>query len=229
MAHGMVRPYPRPRIAASRHRIDDGRRWRRPDGRGAHCISICPDDPQGLDDPDCRYIVGVLFGHAMGEGEGVSCASRCRCRAAWSGTGWLRGAMPCSRTTAPALRCTGPGARSTVTGCPPPSEALRDDPPLKLCMTLSDRVPPEKLVTEIYSRIRAGGGSPGWATRLSTVCRMSAVQPARLAATASCRAAVIAAPIAVPFQPRCRQSVDTAAVSTASAASSARCNRSRCG
>jgi AraC family transcriptional regulator len=33
-------------------------------------LSICPDDPQGPDDPHCRYVAGVVFGYAMANGEG---------------------------------------------------------------------------------------------------------------------------------------------------------------
>lgn len=34
-------------------------------------LSICPDDPQGPDDPDCRYLAGLLFGYAMADGSGT--------------------------------------------------------------------------------------------------------------------------------------------------------------
>jgi AraC family transcriptional regulator len=34
-------------------------------------ISLCPDDPQGPDDPNCRYVAGVIFGFAMAHGQGA--------------------------------------------------------------------------------------------------------------------------------------------------------------
>lgn len=36
----------------------------------ASCIALVPDDPKGPDDPHCRYVAGVIFGHALANGEG---------------------------------------------------------------------------------------------------------------------------------------------------------------
>jgi AraC family transcriptional regulator len=36
----------------------------------ASTISIAPDEPQGPDDPHCRYVAGVVFGYRLFDGHG---------------------------------------------------------------------------------------------------------------------------------------------------------------
>ena len=39
--------------------------------RVATCMSLSPDDPQGPDDPDCRFVAGVVFGYSLPDGNGA--------------------------------------------------------------------------------------------------------------------------------------------------------------
>lgn len=116
----------------------------------ASCIALVPDDPQGPDDAHCRYVAGVVFGHALATGEG--------------------------RCTQPAIALTGslawwtiaPGRHAVFTHCGPydtlhhswtaiyrdwlPASglALRDAPPLELVLTDPSRTPPAELLTELW-------------------------------------------------------------------------------
>jgi AraC family transcriptional regulator len=113
-------------------------------------ISLCPDEPQGPDDPACRYVAGVLFGHHMATGEG-------------QGT---RPEVPLTGTLA--WQDLAPGRYAVFTHIgpytglhqawraiyadwlPASGETLRDSPPLELCINTPDTAPPEKLHTEIW-------------------------------------------------------------------------------
>ncbi|MEI7444154.1 MAG: AraC family transcriptional regulator [Burkholderiales bacterium] len=39
--------------------------------RAASWIALSPDDPKGPDDPDCRYVAGVVFGLSLHDGRGT--------------------------------------------------------------------------------------------------------------------------------------------------------------
>jgi AraC family transcriptional regulator len=114
------------------------------------CIALSPDEPQGPNDPECRYMAGVLFGHDLFHGQG-DC-------------------------TQPGLPCTGslawtpisPGRYAVFTHIGPydslhrtwdaiyqgwlpfSGERPRESPPMELSVNSPDTTPPEKLHTEIW-------------------------------------------------------------------------------
>ncbi len=113
-------------------------------------ISIVPDEHQGPDDPHCRYVAGIVFGHEMASGQGTS----------------QQPDLPLSGTLA--WQTLAPGRYAVFTHIGPyttlyqawdtiyadwlPSSnlTLRDVPPMELCINTPQTAPPEKLHTEIW-------------------------------------------------------------------------------
>jgi AraC family transcriptional regulator len=122
----------------------------------ASVMSLSPDDPRGPDDPHCRFIAGVVFGHAMATGAG-------RC---------AKPELPLTGSLA--WQDLAPGRYAVFTHIgpydglyrswtaiyrdwlPASGEALRDTPPLELCITTPRDTPPEALHTEIWIPLQNG-------------------------------------------------------------------------
>jgi len=114
------------------------------------CISLMPDDPQGPDDPHCRYVAGLVFGYAMVDGSG-----ECE-QPDIPLTGSLAWQMLASGRYAVFLH-TGPydTLHQSWTAIyrdwlPTSGETLRDDPPLELVLNDPQSTPPAELMTEIW-------------------------------------------------------------------------------
>lgn len=118
--------------------------------QAASWICLAPDDAQGPDDPHCRYVAGVIFGHDLATGEG-------RCEQpdihlsgslAWQAIAPGRHAVfthigpyeGLHRTWAAIYRDWLPGS----------GEELRDDPPLELMRNNPETTAPQALHTEIW-------------------------------------------------------------------------------
>jgi AraC family transcriptional regulator len=116
----------------------------------ASCMCIVPDDPQGPDDPHCRYVAGVVFGYRMTSGEGAP----------------QQPALPLDETLAWQALVAGRYAVFTHRGpyselhrtwrgiyrewLPASGESLRDAPPMELCINNPATTPPPELLTEIW-------------------------------------------------------------------------------
>lgn len=113
-------------------------------------ISIVPDEPQGPDDPHCRYVAGIVFGHDMATGQG-SCQQP---EVPLSGTlAWQ--ALDAGRYAV----FTHIGPYTTLNQAwraiyadwlPASGCTLRDAPPMELCINNPQTTPPEALHTEIW-------------------------------------------------------------------------------
>jgi len=113
-------------------------------------MAIVPDDPQGPDDPQCRYVAGVLFGYAMADGSGQG----------------MRPELPLSGSLAWWPMAPGRHAVFLHVGpysglhaawdaiyrdwLPASGETLRDDPPLEVMLNHPEHTPPAELRTEIW-------------------------------------------------------------------------------
>jgi len=115
-------------------------------------MSVVPDDPQGPDDPHCRYIAAAMFGHAMAEGRG-------QCE---------RPDFPEPLTGSLAWQDVAPGRYAVFLHVGPYTElhrawdtvyrewlpasgaSLRDVPPLELMLNDPETTPPAELRTEIW-------------------------------------------------------------------------------
>lgn len=116
-------------------------------------LALCPDDAQGPDDPNCRYVAGVVFGYAMATGEG-------------QGEQPPPETLPLSGTLAWQPLAAGRYAVFTHIGpyselhrvwaaiygdwLPASGETLRDTPPMELMLNSPQDTAPEALRTEIW-------------------------------------------------------------------------------
>jgi AraC family transcriptional regulator len=118
------------------------------------CIALVPDDPKGADDPNCRYVAGVVFGYDLARQTG-----RClQPDLALSGTlAWL----PIAAGRYAVFSHIGDYTTLHLSWAsiyrdwlPASGEALRDVPPMELCLNSPADTPPEQLHTEIWLPIR---------------------------------------------------------------------------
>lgn len=118
------------------------------------CISLCPDDAQGPDDPQCRFVAGVVFGYALADGSG-------------------QGERPdLALTGTLAWQALAPGRHAVFAHVgpydqlyrswhaiyhdwlPTCGETLRDDPPLEVMLNDASQTPAAELRTEIWIPLR---------------------------------------------------------------------------
>jgi AraC family transcriptional regulator len=119
-------------------------------GEVRSCIALVPDDPQGPDDPNCRYIAGVVFGFDMAGLRGA-----CHCPAmALSGTlAWLAiapGRYAVFTHIGPYTTLHERWAEVYRDWLPGSGQALRDAPPMELCLNSPVDTPPQRLHTELW-------------------------------------------------------------------------------
>lgn len=114
-------------------------------------MALCPDDAAGPDDPDCRYVAGVIFGYAMHTGQG-QCEQPSL--AALGGTlAWEplsagryavfthKGSYALLHQSWSAIYCD---------WLPHSGAVLRDAPPLELMLNSPETTPEPELLTEIW-------------------------------------------------------------------------------
>lgn len=118
------------------------------------CIALMPDQPQGPDDPTCRFVAGVVFGFEL-----VSRTGRCaQPEVPLSGSlAW----WPVAEGRYAVFTHIGPYAelhrcwdRVYRGWLPASGEALRDVPPMELSLNDPGDTPPEKLHTELWIPLR---------------------------------------------------------------------------
>lgn len=118
------------------------------------CIALVPDDPQGPDDPNCRYVAGVMFGYDLATSSGQCAHPK----------------LPLSGTLAWWPVAAGRYAVFTHIGpyttlhrswgaiyrdwLPASGERLRDVPPMELSLNSPTDTLPDKLHTEIWLPIQ---------------------------------------------------------------------------
>jgi AraC family transcriptional regulator len=119
-------------------------------GQVRSCIALCPDDPQGPDDPGCRYVAGFVFGHDLARGQGA-----CQQPALPLGGSLAWQALAPGRYAV--FLHSGPYTTLWQTWkaiyrdwVPASAERLRDAPPLEVVLNDPETTPPEQLKTEIW-------------------------------------------------------------------------------
>lgn len=114
-------------------------------------LAICPDDPQGPDDPQCRYVAGVLFGYAMHVGEGV-CTQPAQVQLdgalEWQSLAEGRYAVFTHKGSYATLYQT--WAAIYRDWLPASGTTLSDAPPLELMLNDARITPEDQLLTEIW-------------------------------------------------------------------------------
>lgn len=113
-------------------------------------IAICPDEAQGPDDPNCRYVAGVLFGYAMhvDQGRCVQPPLPLSGTLAWQDVAAGRYAVFTHRGSYATLYLT--WASIYRDWVPSAEVTLRDEPPLELMLNSPADTPEEDLLTEIW-------------------------------------------------------------------------------
>jgi len=116
----------------------------------ASWMCVVPDSPKGPDDPHCRYVAGVVFGHDMASGRG-SCTQP---DLALSGSlAWqtlAAGRYAVFTHIGPYDTLHQSWSAIYRDWLPSSGEQLRDVPPLELVMNNPHTTPPELLHTEIW-------------------------------------------------------------------------------
>ncbi|OYT92506.1 MAG: hypothetical protein CFE43_07615 [Burkholderiales bacterium PBB3] len=114
-------------------------------------LALCPDDPQGPDDPHCRYVAGVLFGYAMHMGQGV-CTQPAQIALdgslEWQHLASGRYAVFTHQGSYATLYLT--WASIYRDWLPASGLTLRDVPPLELMLNDARITPEDQLLTEIW-------------------------------------------------------------------------------
>lgn len=114
-------------------------------------LAICPDDPQGPDDPNCRYVAGVLFGYAMHTAQG-QCEQPAQVQLsgtlAWQSVAAGRNAVFTHKGSYATLYLT--WAAIYRDWLPTSGHTLRDAPSLELMVNDPKVTPVEELLTEIW-------------------------------------------------------------------------------
>lgn len=118
-------------------------------------IAFSPDDPQGPDDPDCRYVAGVLFGYGLADGSGAIEQPEVPL------TGTLAW-QPLAAGRHAVFLHVGPYTELHRTWhsiyrdwWPASGETLQDAAPMELMLNSPVDTPPERLRTEIWIPLQA--------------------------------------------------------------------------
>jgi AraC family transcriptional regulator len=119
-------------------------------------IALMPDDPQGADDPNCRYVAGVVFGLDLATQAGA-CV-----QPAFDLTGSLAW-LPIAPGPYAVFTHIGPYTTMHETWAaiyrdwlPASGRRLRDVPPVELSVSDPMHTPPERLHTEIWLPVDPG-------------------------------------------------------------------------
>lgn len=118
-------------------------------------MAFSPDDPVGPDDPDCRYVAGVIFDAALDEPPGGTVRPEVLLRGSlqWWSVEAGRAAVFLHRGPYDTLHATW---RAIYRDWEPASgEALRDAPPFEVMLNSPDDTPPADLLTEIWIPLRS--------------------------------------------------------------------------
>ncbi len=114
-------------------------------------LSLVPDDPQGPDDPHCRFVAGLVFGYSL-----ATCSGDVEQPAGISPSGSLAWQLIAGGRYA-VFTHVGPYTTLHLTWksiyrdwLPASAERLRDEPPLELNLSRAEATPPSQLRTEIW-------------------------------------------------------------------------------
>ena len=116
----------------------------------ATCMAFSPDQPRSADDRDCRYVAGVLFGHALHlqQGKAVEPEVSLSGSLAWHTVAPGRFAVFTHHGPYHTLFQTWLSIYSDW--LPTSGETLRDAVPMEICLNDASITPPEDLVTEVW-------------------------------------------------------------------------------
>ncbi|MGC4059954.1 MAG: AraC family transcriptional regulator [Aquabacterium sp.] len=121
----------------------------------ASMISIVPDEPQGPDDPHCRYIGGAVFGYSMYTGQGQCAQPDIPLTGTLAWQTLVPGRYAVFTHMGPYTNLHQTWRAIYVDWLPASGHTLRDAPPMELCINTPHDTAPEDLHTEIWLPIQA--------------------------------------------------------------------------
>jgi len=118
------------------------------------CIALVPDDPEGPDDPQCRYVAGLVFGHNLATLQGACEQPALPLRGSLAWWPLAPGRYAVFSHIGPYTTLHQAWDAIYRDWLPASGEKLRDVPPMELCLNSPADTPPEKLHTEIWLPLR---------------------------------------------------------------------------
>lgn len=119
----------------------------------ASAISIVPDEPNGPDDANCRYVGGIVFGYSMLSGEGQCVQPEIPLSGSLAWQTLVPGRYAVFTHIGPYTTLNQTWHAIYADWLPASGHTLRDAPPMELCINTPDTTPPELLHTEIWMPI----------------------------------------------------------------------------
>jgi AraC family transcriptional regulator len=119
-------------------------------GQVASYMCIVPDDAQGPDDPHCRYVAGLVFGHNLATGQGACQTPDLRLSGSLAWQRLQPGRCAVFTHIGPYTQLHQVWGAIYRDWLPASGEQLRDAPPMELCLNDPQTTPPEALHTEIW-------------------------------------------------------------------------------
>jgi AraC family transcriptional regulator len=114
------------------------------------CIGLIPDAPEGLDDARCRYLAGVVFGHALATGAGACTEPPVPLSGSLAWCTLAPGRYAVFSHIGPYDGLGAAWQAVQEDWLPASGLAARAAPLLELSLTLPGAVPPERLHTELW-------------------------------------------------------------------------------
>ena len=121
----------------------------------ASMISIVPDEPQGPDDPHCRYVGGAVFGYNMYTGQGTCTQPDVPLSGSLAWQALVPGRYAVFTHMGPYANLHQTWRAIYADWLPGSGHSLRDAPPMELCIKTPYDTAPEDLHTEIWLPIQA--------------------------------------------------------------------------
>ncbi|MEY2890977.1 MAG: hypothetical protein RJA98_885 [Pseudomonadota bacterium] len=113
-------------------------------------MALCPDDPQGPDDPNCRYVAGVVFGHQMADSSGVGAQPEVALSGSLAWQAIAPGRCAVFTHIGPYAQLHRSWTAIYRDWLPSSGHTLRDAPPMELMLNSPQNTAPEALHTEIW-------------------------------------------------------------------------------
>lgn len=123
------------------------------DARSYMCI--VPDEAHGPDDPHCRFVAGVVFGHDMASGQGSCMQPDVDLSGSLAWQALVPGRYAVFTHMGPYTNLYKTWRAIYVDWLPASGEQLRDAPPMELCINNPQTTAPEALHTEIWIPLQA--------------------------------------------------------------------------
>lgn len=128
--------------------------------RARSFLSLVPDDAHGPDDPHCRYVAGVVFGHELSSGRGACERPDVALQGSLAWQALNPGRYAVFTHVGPYTGLHRCWRDIYVDWLPDSGMQLRDAPPMELCLNDPKITPPHALRTELWVPVTEASGAP---------------------------------------------------------------------